>query len=126
MNLQTTTSREDLTLEEIEFKYKEKFIIIFLEKKLIILESEKLIYLLENTNKSPNIFNPNSYFLSKGLIIDTLDDIKTDNFIIFENNQINYGDDYYHFFYLNQNANFDKNKMYLTEMYSKSNLIFLL
>jgi len=124
MNLQTTTSSKDLSLEEMESKYQERFLIIFLEQKFIILESENFIYLLENINSNSNIFNPKSYFLSKGLIIDILDDFKTDNFIIFENNQIKNQDDYYHFFYLDKNANFDKNKMYLTEMYSKSNLVF--
>jgi len=102
--------------------YSEKFIIIFLEKKYIFIESDKLIFLLENLNNSNSNFNANSYFINNSFIIEIDSDLNTNNFIIFEDNQPENKNDFYHFFLINYPKNIDKDITYLSEIYRKSNL----
>lgn len=121
VDLKLLYPREDIPLEKYDNLYNEKFIIIFMEKKYIIFESEKLLFLLENLINNTLGFDSNKYFLNNSFIIDINNDLNTDNFIILENNQPDCDkDDLYHFFFLNYPTNYDKYKMYLTEIYSKS------
>jgi hypothetical protein len=113
---------EHVSLEEYENLYKEKFLIVFLEKKYIIIECEKLFFLLEKLSSNPTDFDSNKYFLNNSLIIEINNDLNTDDFIILENNQSNCSrDEMYHFLFLNYPNNYDQYRMYLSEIYNKSN-----
>lgn len=119
--------RDDISLEELDNIYIERFIMIILEKKYILIESDKFVCLLENLNNNPNPnFSAESYFLNNSVILNINSDLNTDNFTIFEDNQPGNRNDSYHFFFTNYPKDLNKDLMYLSEIYVKSNYYFSL
>lgn len=111
--------RDDISFEDLDKTYSERFIVIFLANKYILMESDKFVFLVDNLNK--NNFNAKDYFLNNSLIIETNNNLNTDNFIIFDDNQSENNNDSYHFFFINYPENMNKDLMYLSEIYRKSN-----
>ncbi len=113
--------REDISLEDLDNICSERFLIIFLEKKYILIDSDNFICLLDNLNKGNSNFNANHYFHNNSVTLDIDSDMNTDNFIIFDDNQHGNSNNFYHFFYINYPKNLNKDLMYLSEINSKSN-----
>lgn len=109
--------------EEVDKKNKEKFIVIYLEKEIIIFEVEKFTTLLEKINSNNDLTNVLEFIKNNSLVIERNAALNTDNFIILENNSGSYQDESYHFFFLNHPKNIDSKLLYLRESYSKSNIL---
>lgn len=120
IDLKIPLPRDDISLEEKDKLYNERFIIIFLEKRIIIFDSDKFVCLLENLLKNNPKFNGNSYFKKNSLFINVNSEFNTNNFIIFEDNQSENNNDFYHFFFINYPGNLNKEINYISEIYDKS------